>query len=204
MTNSQLTDQKLTKIIESAEAVISALAGTNDDVHPDDSTKMCRQWDALNDNDAPPEVVLVMAKELQERRKADSELVEMEAHYHQLSELYHAQEKRLFKIAQRIKGASFDKYSHSPSQAIDVLEVAIFGEDEACRVAILAAAPLEKSVNDVTAGKPLTITLPDISSKAFWSGAGKNETFHPETYRRWAKEAIERACIIASIDAEVR
>ncbi|EPD4355884.1 hypothetical protein [Escherichia coli] len=74
MTNSQLTDQKLTKIIESAEAVISALAGTNDDVHPDDSTQMCRLWDALNDNDAPPEVVLVMAKELQERRKVNSDL----------------------------------------------------------------------------------------------------------------------------------
>ncbi len=59
-------------------------------------------------------------------------------------------------------------------------------------------------VNDVTNGKPLTITLPDISSKAFWSGAGKNETFHPETYRRWVKEAVERACIIASIDVEVK
>lgn len=75
MTNNQLTDHKLTKIIESAEAVISALAGHNDDVHPDDSTKMCRLWDALNDDDATPEVVLVMAKEIQERRKADSEPV---------------------------------------------------------------------------------------------------------------------------------
>lgn len=63
---------------------------------------------------------------------------------------------------------------------------------------------LQELVNDVTTGKPLTITLPDISSKAFWSGAGKNENFHPETYRRWAKEAIERACIIASIDVEVK
>lgn len=61
--------------------------------------------------------------------------------YQQLSELYHAQEKRLFKIAQRIKGPAFDKYSHSPSQAIDVLEVAIFGDDESCRAAMLAAAP---------------------------------------------------------------
>ncbi len=59
-------------------------------------------------------------------------------------------------------------------------------------------------VNDVTTGKPLTIFLPDISSKAFWSGAGKNETFHPDTYRRWAKEAIERGCIIACIDVEVK
>lgn len=63
--------------------------------------------------------------------------------YQQLSELYHAQEKRLFKIAQRIKGPAFDKYSHSSSQAIDVLEAAIFGEDEACRAAMLAAAPQE-------------------------------------------------------------
>lgn len=51
-----------------------------------------------------------------------------DANYQQLSELYHAQEKRIFKIAQRIKGPSFDKYAYSPSQAIDVLEVAIFGE----------------------------------------------------------------------------
>ncbi|MFP8445611.1 dATP/dGTP pyrophosphohydrolase domain-containing protein [Citrobacter braakii] len=71
-TNNKLTDNQLTKIIESAEAVISALAGTNEDVHPDNSTEMCRLYDWLNDNDAPPEVVLAMAIELQERRKADS------------------------------------------------------------------------------------------------------------------------------------
>lgn len=60
--------------------------------------------------------------------------------YQHLSELYHAQEKRLFKIAQRIKGPSFDKYAYSPSQAIDVLEAAIFGENEedgsTCRAAM--------------------------------------------------------------------
>lgn len=62
--------------------------------------------------------------------------------YQHLRELYHAQEKRLFKIAQRIKGPTFDKYSHSPSQAIDVLEAAIFGEDDACRSAMLQASPV--------------------------------------------------------------
>lgn len=62
----------------------------------------------------------------------------------------------------------------------------------------------KSSVNDVIAGKPLTIFLPDISSKAFWSGAGKNENFHPETYRRWVKEAIERYCAIARINVEVK
>ncbi|EIQ75005.1 hypothetical protein SF123566_3034 [Shigella flexneri 1235-66] len=59
-------------------------------------------------------------------------------------------------------------------------------------------------VNDVTNGKPLTITLPDISSKAFWSGTGKNEVFHPESYKCWVKEAIERACVIAGIGVEVK
>lgn len=57
---------------------------------------------------------------------------------------------------------------------------------------------------DGNTGKPLTMTLPDISSKAFWSGTGKNETFHPETYRRWVKEAIERSCTIARVDVEVK
>ena len=59
-------------------------------------------------------------------------------------------------------------------------------------------------VNDVTNGKPLTINLPDTSSKAFWSGSGKAEVFHPETYKRWVKEAIERYCAIARIDVEVK
>lgn len=62
-------------------------------------------------------------------------------HYQNLSELYHAQEKRLFKLVQRIKGPSFDKYAYSPSQAIDVLESAIFGErEEDCRAAMLQGA----------------------------------------------------------------
>ncbi|MBT2007053.1 hypothetical protein KKZ39_17330 [Enterobacter hormaechei subsp. xiangfangensis] len=62
--------------------------------------------------------------------------------YQHLSEIYHAQEKRLFKLVQRIKGESFDKYSHSPSQAIDVLESAIFGEsaEEDSRAAMLQGA----------------------------------------------------------------
>ncbi|WP_350362500.1 hypothetical protein [Enterobacter hormaechei] len=67
----------------------------------------------------------------------------------------------------------------------------------ACRAAMLQGA-------DGNIGKPLTIKLPDISSKAFWSGTGKNETFHPETYRRWVKEAIEISCTIARVDVEVK
>lgn len=51
---------------------------------------------------------------------------------------------------------------------------------------------------------PLSITLPDTSSKAFWSGTGKKAVFHPETYKRWAKEAIERFCMISGIAVEVK
>ncbi|MEA4235484.1 hypothetical protein VBR27_20415 [Klebsiella pneumoniae] len=74
--------------------------------------------------------------------------------------------------------------------------------EKTCRATMLQAG--NAPVNGVTAGKPLTIILPDISSKAFWSGSGKTEVFHPETYRRWVKEAIKRGCIIACIDAEVK
>lgn len=62
----------------------------------------------------------------------------------------------------------------------------------------------ERVVNDVTIGNPLTVSLPDITSKAFWSSTGKSETFHPETYKRWVKDAIERACVIARISVEVK
>lgn len=57
--------------------------------------------------------------------------------YQHLSDLYHVQEKRLFKLAQRIKGPSFDKYAYSPSQAIDVLESAIFGDTSDASAAML-------------------------------------------------------------------
>lgn len=58
----QFTKEKLTRIIESADEVITALAGTNDDIHPDNSTKMCAAWDDLNDHYAPPSVVKRLAE----------------------------------------------------------------------------------------------------------------------------------------------
>lgn len=73
MTNNNLTDKQLADIVEVADSVLSALAGTNDEVHRDNSTKMCRLWDDLNDTYAPPEMVKAMAVELQEYRKAASE-----------------------------------------------------------------------------------------------------------------------------------
>ncbi|HDV8296125.1 TPA: DUF551 domain-containing protein [Enterobacter hormaechei] len=96
-------------------------SGSDADVWPASRTEM---GDVLLYRSAPPAPVSVP-----------------DERYQHLSELYHAQEKRLFKLAQRIKGASFDKYAYSPSQAIDVLESAIFGErEDECRAAMLQGA----------------------------------------------------------------
>jgi hypothetical protein len=63
----QITKEQAQKIIEAADAVITALAGTNEDVHPDNSTKMVQLYDDLNDYYAPPEVVRELARIVLER-----------------------------------------------------------------------------------------------------------------------------------------
>ncbi|MCG3551147.1 DUF551 domain-containing protein [Salmonella enterica] len=57
-----ITKEHAQKIIDAADDVITALAGTNDDFHPDNSEKMCGLWDDLNDRYAPPEVVRELAR----------------------------------------------------------------------------------------------------------------------------------------------
>ncbi|WP_240993776.1 DUF551 domain-containing protein [Salmonella enterica] len=59
----KLTKEQLTRIIESADDVLTAIAGTNDDIHPE-SDAMLRAWDELNDRHATPEVVREMARQL--------------------------------------------------------------------------------------------------------------------------------------------
>lgn len=58
---STITREQAQKIIEAADEVITALAGTNEDVHPE-SDNMLRLWDDLNDRYAPPEVVRDLAR----------------------------------------------------------------------------------------------------------------------------------------------
>lgn len=58
---STITKEQAQKIIAAADEVITALAGTNDDVHPE-SDNMLRLWDDLNDRYAPPEVVRELAR----------------------------------------------------------------------------------------------------------------------------------------------
>lgn len=59
----EFTKEQLTRIIESADDVLQALAGTHEEIHPD-SKKMIEAWDYLNDRAAPPEVVRDMARQL--------------------------------------------------------------------------------------------------------------------------------------------
>jgi len=61
---STITKDQAQKIIEAADEVITALAGTNEDVHPE-SDSMIRLWDDLNDRYAPPEVVRELARIVQ-------------------------------------------------------------------------------------------------------------------------------------------
>ena len=57
-----ITRVQVQKIIDAADAVITALAGTNDDVHPDNHQKMCQLYDELNDRYATPEIVRELAR----------------------------------------------------------------------------------------------------------------------------------------------
>ncbi|HFP9198970.1 TPA: hypothetical protein ACHP1R_005013 [Raoultella ornithinolytica] len=59
---SKLTREETQQIIDAADAVITALAGTNDEVHKDDNGKMIGLWDDLNDRYAPPVVVRELAR----------------------------------------------------------------------------------------------------------------------------------------------
>lgn len=56
------TKEQLLNIIAAADEVLTALAGTNEDMHRDDDAKMCAAWDNLNDKAAPPEVVKQLAQ----------------------------------------------------------------------------------------------------------------------------------------------
>lgn len=79
------------------------------------------------------------------------------------------------------------------------------GEWVSCHDAEHLAEQLERAQSRITEleGRTLSFELPDPSSKAFWGGTGKNETFYPSTYKLWLKEAIERAGIIAGVKIEV-
>lgn len=60
----ELSKEYLKKIIDSADEVITALAGENPDLCKENTDGMIRAWDYLNDDVATPEVVRDMARQL--------------------------------------------------------------------------------------------------------------------------------------------
>lgn len=68
------TEVELLEIISCANELITALEGTNEDLHRDNSTKMCQTWDHLNDDLAPPSIVKAMAEEILRLKAREVEL----------------------------------------------------------------------------------------------------------------------------------
>lgn len=165
------------------------------------------------------DLMMLALEELQERRKADSESVAevlsnrsgngtsiVDVALPVGTQLYlHAQPAPVVPVVPDFKKLArelVDNLVDCGGLDEGVKEKYLEWAEKTCRAVMLQAG--NAPVNGVTAGKPLTITLPDTSSKAFWSGSGKTEVFHPDTYRRWVKEAIERNCVIARIDVKVK
>lgn len=95
-------------------------------------------------------------------------------------------------------------YIHTPNHNV-MMQLSNELAEMKRKCAELESRPLCVKPNDaMREAAPLCVKLPDSSSKAFWSGVGKTEKFHPETYKRWVKEAIERAGDIAGIKVEVK
>lgn len=200
MTNNQLTRERLQEIAEdgflkhgeSKELARIALAAM--DSEPVTISHDTREFliESINDSlaqDSPTELDYQFAADIEKLlqplyRHAQPVRV-VPDDYQRLRELYHAQEKRLFKIAQRIKGPAFDKYSHSPSQAIDVLEGAIFGENDACRAAMLQCAENTESRCGIQTAPAL-----DFFKKKAESRCG-NSPVIPEGYVMVPKEPTE-------------
>ncbi|EPM1358988.1 hypothetical protein RFD38_001768 [Klebsiella pneumoniae] len=165
------------------------------------------------------DLMMLALEELQERRKADSESVAevlsnrpgngtsiVDVSLPAGTQLYrHAQPASVVPVMPDFKKLArelVDNLVDCGGLDERVKEKYLEWAEKTCRAVMLQAG--NAPVNGVTAGKPLTITLPDTSSKAFWSGSGKTEVFHPDTYRRWVKESIERNCVIARIDVKVK
>lgn len=151
MTKSTITREQAQKIIVAADEVITALAGTNEDVHPDDSKKMCELWDDLNDRYAPPVVVRELAyialatlgsepvaEVLSNRPGNDTSTIDMALPVG--TQLYlHAQPAPVVPDAATAIRACLSEF---PESARDIVEECADIAENACRSAMLQAEPV--------------------------------------------------------------
>jgi len=164
--NERVSPETLDKIIEAADEVITALAGTNEDVHKNDSAKMCQLWDDLNDRYATPAIVKALATEIKQYRAAaepvawvmkddlaDTDIISTPAYLSlpdavtktvgTLIPLYAAPqvtsvpELKIRKECPWCDGGGFVEVDHGPSMGIEVKEC------RHCRAAMLAAPAVQ-------------------------------------------------------------
>ncbi|HFG6475250.1 TPA: hypothetical protein ACGHTA_001342 [Salmonella enterica subsp. enterica serovar Potsdam] len=158
-----ITREQAQKIIDAADNVITALAGTNDDFHPDNSEKMCGLWDDLNDRYAPPEVVRELARAMLASMDAEP------AGYHVIKEcgkvgcsvatLEEAEKTRdfwnkkwtirpYFYTAQPAPVVLTDEQREQLRQMDDEIVAELESEEIACRAAMLQGAePVSQTYN---------------------------------------------------------
>nr|WP_233426503.1 hypothetical protein [Enterobacter asburiae] len=137
-----------------------------------------------------------MAAEIEDLREKLKHAVEKHTHLQVLVDDYDWQRQRLYEAAEKVIKWCRQEAEHRTGDPDKAENYACVKELRDALTFCESSVSIEK--------KGLAISLPDTSSKAFWSGTGKSEVFHPEVYRRWVKEAIERDCCIAGIGVEVK
>ncbi len=158
-----ITREQALKIIEAADEVISALAGTNEDVHPG-SDNMLRLWDDLNDRYAPPEVVRELARIVLASLEADPvkrvnsdqmRRVCLEANRH--LDKYDAMAKEVNKLLGRIAPPApvvpeeiSTTHTMLPAMSDQLMAFGYVKGWNACRAAMLHAGNFRKNANSST------------------------------------------------------
>ncbi|HFF8593706.1 TPA: DUF551 domain-containing protein, partial [Klebsiella pneumoniae] len=176
------------KIIVASDEVITALAGTNEDVHPDDSKKMCELWDDLNDRHAPPVVVRELAR--MALAAMDSDPVEVKGIYELYDVIDDYENVVLSAVSYNEAQTEIDGYSGEnlyivrheaqPAQVVpDEKDKTVDADDHpllwsfnegwnACRAAMLAASPQSPGSEPATVpGKwiPVSELMPEVGVK---------------------------------------
>ncbi len=158
-----ITREQALKIIEAADEVISALAGTNEDVHPG-SDNMLRLWDDLNDRYAPPEVVRELARialaslEADPVKRVNSDQMRrvcLEANRH--LDKYDAMAKEVNKLLGRIAPPApvvpeeiSTTHTMLPAMSDQLMAFGYVKGWNACRAAMLHAGNFRKNANSST------------------------------------------------------
>ena len=156
--------------------------------------------------------VFAAAEELISLSRSQSPVSVPDERYQHLSELYHAQEKRLFKLAQRIKGSAFDKYAApqlpQPAVAVPSIKPHWMNNEfnagwNACR-----AAMLKHSAPFIVTGDHRMMEMPKVEDidavAAMLQGAEPVATVYKLPFEQWLSQQtgtidVECGCVMTEV-----